>query len=157
MDTSVPSDPRDSWPELAFQSSVLPVELRNGRWEIRCAIRKKWLALEPEEWVRQHLVLSLVDLGWPISRMVLEHPVRFGQVDGRVDVACFDRNGHVVLAVEVKAPQVALDQKVADQVSRYDLALGCRWLMITNGLRSAVWLRDEGGKCQPHRSWPTPK
>jgi predicted type IV restriction endonuclease len=104
--------------------------------------------------VRQHVVHALVASGWPLSRMVLEHPVRVGQVDGRIDIACFDRNGRVALAVEVKAPQVRLDQSVADQVAKYDLALGCPWLMISNGLQNAVWRRAEDGVCRPHRAWP---
>ncbi len=91
-------------------------------------MRRKWVALEPEEWVRQHVVAALVQSGWPLGRMVLEHPVRFGQVSGRVDIACFDRSGDVALAVEVKAPHVPLDEKVAEQVARYDLALSHRCL-----------------------------
>ena len=104
--------------------------------------------------MRQHVVHALVEAGWPLSRMVLEHPVRVGQVVGRVDIACFDRDGRVELAVEVKAPQVRLDQSVADQVAKYDLALGCPWLMISNGLQNAVWRRAEDGVCRPHRAWP---
>jgi len=107
--------------------------------------------------VRQHVVAALMTAGWPKSRMVLEHPVRFGAVDGRIDIACFDREGLVSLAVEVKAPQVKLDQSVADQVARYDLALGCSWLMISNGLQNAVWRRGEDGVCRPHRGWPVPE
>ena len=107
--------------------------------------------------MRQHVVHALVTGGWPLSLMVLEHRVRVGQVDGRIDIACFDRDGRVELAVEVKAPQVRLDQSVADQVAKYDLALGCPWLMISNGLQNAVWRRGEDGVCQPHRGWPIPE
>jgi len=141
---------------LQWSQSMPKVELRQDRWCVQCAVRGKWVLMEPEEWVRQNLIQTLCGLGWPLSRMVLEHPVRFGQVDGRVDVACFDRLGRVALAVEVKAPNVPLNQKVADQVARYDLALGCPWLMISNGLKSAVWLRDSQGTCRPHRGWPKP-
>lgn len=87
----------------------------------------------------------------------MEHPVRFGGVDGRVDVACFDRRGQVELALEVKAPSVSLDQKVADQLARYDLALGCPWLMMSNGLRTAVWHRTEGEGLTPSHAWPQPE
>ena len=157
METSDPQDPRLGWHLLPLASTALKVELRDGRWSIRCAVRGKWVLLEPEEWVRQHLIQALRELGWPLSRMVLEHPVRFGGVDGRVDVACFDRLGKVALALEVKAHNVPLNQKVADQVARYDLALGCPWLMISNGLKSAVWRRDGEGICRPHSGWPKPE
>jgi len=131
--------------------------MRDGRWRIRCAVRSKWVLLEPEEWVRQHVVLALAQVGWPVARMQLELPVRFGAVDGRVDIACFDRFGKVAVAAEVKAPDVPLDQRVADQLARYDLALGCPWLLMSNGLRTAAWHRQDGGQRVAHRGWPTPE
>ncbi len=156
MSRTPDQDPRLNWPKLTLPACSADVKQRDGQWSIRCAVRKKWVKLEPEEWVRQHVVAALVMGDWPLSRMVLEYPVRFGQVEGRIDIACLDRQGRVALAVEVKAPQVPLNQSVADQVARYDLALGCPWLMISNGLQNAVWLRNKEGVCQPHRGWPIP-
>ncbi len=149
-------DPRLTWPELSFPPCGAQVRREAGRWQLRCAVRRKWVALEPEEWVRQHVVEALVGSGWPLSRMVLEHPVRFGRVDGRIDIACFDRSGRIALAVEVKAPHVKLDARVVDQVARYDLAVGAHWLMISNGLRSAVWQRDAEGQARQSKLWPVP-
>ncbi len=149
-------DPRLLWPALAFEAPALKVQCVAGKWQLHCLVRRKWVALEPEEWVRQHVAAALAQTGWPLGRMVLEHPVRFGQVSGRVDMACFDRDGKVSLAVEVKAPHVPLDAKVADQVARYDLALTSPMLMITNGLRTAVWSRGEDGVLIPSPSWPKP-
>ena len=151
------SDPRDAWPALPLSSAEVQVDLRDGRWRIWCAVRAKWVLLEPEEWVRQHVVQALVQSGWPVARMQLELPVRFGAVDGRVDIACFDRSGNVALAAEVKAPDVPLDQRVADQLARYDLALACPWLLMSNGLRTAAWRREGDGRRVPHRGWPTPE
>lgn len=156
MSKALVSDPRLGWPELALPSCPVDVEYSEGQWRLLCTVRRKWVKLEPEEWVRQHVVAALMAGGWPLSRMAFEYPVRFGRVDGRIDIACFDRSGRVELAVEVKAPQVRLDQTVADQVARYDLALGCAWLMISNGLRHAVWHRGKDGACKPHRGWPRP-
>lgn len=149
-------DPRKRWPELAFSPQEIPVRQDAGKWQLRCAVRKKWVALEPEEWVRQHVVLALVDSGWPLGRMVLEYPVRFGQVTGRIDIACIDRDGQVALAAEVKAPQVRLDEKVAEQVARYDLAVSAPKVMITNGLRTAVWERSAEGRLAQSKRWPLP-
>ena len=89
----------------------MKVQRSAGKWQLRCLVRRKWVALEPEEWVRQHIVAALVQSGWPLGRMVLEHPVRFGQVSGRVDIACFDRSGEVCLAVEVKAPTCSVGRE----------------------------------------------
>ena len=156
MSQTLDKDPRLNWPKLTLPACGADVKQRDGQWSVRCEVRKKWVKLEPEEWVRQHVVAALVTAGWPVSRMVLEYSVRFGHVDGRIDIACFDRQGRVALAVEVKAPQVPLNQSAADQVARYDLALGCPWLMISNGLQSAVWLRNKEGVCQAYRGWPIP-
>jgi predicted type IV restriction endonuclease len=149
-------DPRKRWPELAFPAQEIPVRQDAGKWQLRCVVRKKWVALEPEEWVRQHVVHALVDSGWPLGRMVLEYPVRFGQVAGRIDIACIDRDGHVSLAAEIKAPQVRLDERVAEQVARYDLAVSAPKVMITNGLRTAVWERSAEGKLIQAKQWPLP-
>lgn len=134
----------------------IATRFESGKWQLRCAVRRKWVALEPEEWVRQHVVAALVDSGWPLGRMVLEHPVRFGGVEGRIDIACFDITGRIALAVEVKAPHVALDARVAEQLGRYDLAVGAAMLMITNGLRTAAWNRDAEGAWRQVKEWPRP-
>ena len=141
---------------MAYAPADVEVRCVAGKWQLRCAVRRKWVALEPEEWVRQHVVAALVASGWPLGRMVLEHPVRFGQVDGRIDIACFDRAGRVELAVEVKAPQVPLDARVAEQVGRYDLVVKAAGLMITNGLQTFIWERDGQGQPVPGREWPRP-
>ena len=156
-DSHCTDDPRLQWPPLAFEAPDLAVQCTAGKWQLRCLVRRKWVALEPEEWVRQHIVAALAASGWPLGRMVLEHPVRFGQVSGRVDIACFDRAGSVCLAVEVKAPHVPLDEKVAEQVARYDLALSSSMLMISNGLRTAVWGRGGDGMLVQSRTWPVPE
>lgn len=156
MERKPMEDPRKRWPNLVFEDPGMEVRAGDAGWQLRCQVRKRWVALEPEEWVRQHLVAALADSGWPIGRMVLEHPVRFGQVSGRIDIAVFDRVGNVELAVEVKAPQVALNAAVADQVGRYDLAVSASWLMISNGLRTAVWQRDVAGRWEQSKIWPKP-
>jgi len=156
MSASPSEDPRKGWPALAYAPADVEVRCVAGKWQLRCAVRRKWVALEPEEWVRQHVVAALVASGWPLGRMVLEHPVRFGQVDGRIDIACFDLAGRVELAVEVKAPQVPLDARVAEQVGRYDLVVKAAGLMITNGLQTFIWERDVQGQPVPGREWPRP-
>lgn len=139
-----------------FSDPGIEVRRSDAGWQLRCLVRRRWVALEPEEWVRQHVVGALVDAGWALGRMVLEHPVRFGQVDGRIDIAVFDRQRRVELAVEVKAPQVVLNALVAEQVARYDLAVSAPWLMISNGLRTAVWQRGGDGVLEQARVWPHP-
>ena len=52
----------------------MTVQRSAGKWQLRCLVRRKWVALEPEEWVRQHIVAALVHSGWPLGRMVLGAP-----------------------------------------------------------------------------------
>ena len=72
----------------------------NRRFEVLCAVRRKWVLLEPEEWVRQHLVAHLVTLGWPLGRTTVEYPAQFGQAQGRIDVAVLDPQGQPALIAE---------------------------------------------------------
>ena len=99
--------------------------------------------LEPEEWVRQHVIQALVSQAGrsPACNGVAG---AIGGWGSRVDIACFDRSGRIALAAEVKAPEVPLDQKVADQFTRYDLAPDCPWLPMSNGLRTQ-WHRSADG------------
>lgn len=109
------------------------------RFEVLCVVRKKWVLLEPEEWVRQHLVHHLVELGWPLGRTTVEMPVKFGQARGRIDVAILDEQGRPALIAECKAPSVALSQATLDQLGRYQLDAGAPHLIATNGKQHLVW------------------
>ena len=99
-------------------------------------IRKKRVVLTPEEWVRQHFVQYLLhEKEVPQSLVRIEMGLRLNQLKKRGDIVVFDRSGRPVLIVECKAPDVKLDQKVFDQVARYNLALKVDYLIITNGLK----------------------
>jgi hypothetical protein len=97
--------------------------------------RSRWVALTPEEWVRQNVARYLVaELGYPSSLMLLEQKIRMNGMARRCDIVVYSRSGIPVLLVECKAPEVAVNQKVFDQVARYNLVLGVMYLLVTNGL-----------------------
>ena len=121
------------------------------RFEVLCAVRRKWVRLEPEEWVRQHLVAHLVVLGWPLGRTSVEYPAQFGQAQGRIDVAVLDPQGQPALIAECKAPGVALSQATLDQLGRYQLDAGAPFAIATNGRQHMVWHNG-----QPIRHFPSP-
>ena len=99
-------------------------------------IRRRWLVLTPEEWVRQHVLNHLVhDLGCPVSLIGVETPLTLNGLSKRADIVVHDRDGQPVLLVECKAPEVALGQAVFEQAARYNLVFKVRYLMVTNGLR----------------------
>jgi predicted type IV restriction endonuclease len=98
-------------------------------------IRRKYVTLTPEEWVRQHVVHFLtVEKKVPASLIGVESEIRLFNTRKRFDIAVFDRNGKALLIVECKAPSVQVTQDVLDQVVRYNMSLKVNFLMLTNGL-----------------------
>jgi predicted type IV restriction endonuclease len=105
-----------------------------------CLIRKKWVALTPEEWVRQHFIHLLIDqLNYPRGLLQLEHSFRYFKNAKRSDITVLDRDGNVFMVVECKSFREKLDQKVLDQIAAYNKILQSRYLTVTNGLNHFVW------------------
>ena len=100
------------------------------------SIRKKYVALTPEEWVRQHLIHYLITgKNYPAALISVETPLKYARVDKRSDALVHDRNGKPLMLVECKAPEVALTQKVFEQIAIYNLTIQAPCLMVTNGLQ----------------------
>ena len=99
-------------------------------------VRKKFVILTPEEWVRQNFVQYLIqDRGYSRGLIRIEHGFSFRGALQRADVVAHDRNGGPLLVAECKAPDVAVSQRAFDQIARYNTVLGCRLLVVTNGLK----------------------
>ncbi|MEQ8629479.1 type I restriction enzyme HsdR N-terminal domain-containing protein [Ekhidna sp.] len=114
--------------------------------KIFCLIRKKWVVLTPEEWVRQHFINLLTShLGYPKGLFKLEQSMTYFKNQKRSDIIVLDREGNVFLLVECKAPGVKLDQKVMGQVSAYNKVLDAQYLAITNGMTHFIWKKEETG------------
>lgn len=98
-------------------------------------IRKKFVVLQPEEWVRQNCIHFLIeDKNYPKSLINVEKELKINDLKKRYDVIVFKPNGDIQLVVECKAPTIAINQKVFDQIARYNLVLNSDYLMVTNGL-----------------------
>lgn len=98
-------------------------------------IRKKFIILTPEEWVRQHVVRYLIlDKKYAKSYINVEKLIKVNDLSKRYDVVVFQPNGELFLLVECKAPEVKITQQTFDQIARYNLALKAQYLMVTNGL-----------------------
>ena len=99
------------------------------------AVRKRFIILQPEEWVRQHCVQYLVtEKKYPLSLINVEKELTINNLKKRYDIVVFNTQGDVHLIVECKAPQIGIDQSTFDQIARYNLALKANYLMVTNGL-----------------------
>jgi hypothetical protein len=98
-------------------------------------VRKKYVSLTPEEWVRQHVIHFLVvEKDVPAGLIGVESEIRLFNTRKRFDVVLFDRSGTAILAIECKAPSVPVTQDVVDQLVRYNMTLKVKFLMLTNGL-----------------------
>lgn len=103
-------------------------------------IRKKWLVLTPEEWVRQHVLNYLVvEKQFPASSIAIEKELQLNDLKRRFDIVVFDSQLQPYLIVECKAPYISLDNLVLEQALRYNLTIKAKLLMVTNGLSDRVF------------------
>lgn len=97
--------------------------------------RKKFVVLQPEEWVRQHCVMFLIqEKNYPISLINVEKELKVNNLRKRYDIVVYNSDGSIHLIVECKAPKIAINQSTFDQIARYNLALKANFLMVTNGM-----------------------
>jgi len=99
-------------------------------------IRKKYVILTPEEWVRQNFLKYLVEeKKYPASLIAVEKEFKLNNLSKRSDAVIYNKQGDPLLIVECKAPEVKIDQKVFDQIARYNMVLHVELLIVTNGLQ----------------------
>ncbi|HEY8403618.1 MAG TPA: type I restriction enzyme HsdR N-terminal domain-containing protein [Flavobacteriales bacterium] len=116
---------------------VLQSQLRhkNNVAEVWDIVRKKWILLTPEEWVRQHLIQYLhTEKGFSIGLMAVEKAIQFNGMMRRYDLVLYNQQSQPVLLAECKAPDIRITQQVFDQAARYNLVMKVPYLLITNGL-----------------------
>lgn len=119
----------------------------NGKKQIYDSIRKRFVAMTPEEWVRQHIIRLLIEqYGVPAGLMGVEQRVKVGVLSQRADIVVYNRSGQPILIVEVKSPNVAISQEVLDQASRYNIALNVKFLILSNGLNHLILRFDSEKK-----------
>lgn len=112
------------------------VKEQNGSLVIQDVLRKKFVALTPEEWVRQHFTHFLMEyLSYPAALLANEVELRCGVKRLRCDSILYDRTGRPKMIIEYKAPKINITQKVFDQVTAYNLLLKVDYLVISNGLQ----------------------
>ena len=130
------------------------IVVRDGKKAIWDIIRRKYVALTPEEWVRQHFVHFLVEhKGYPVSLLANEVALTLNGTSRRCDTVLYNRSLSPRMIVEYKAPHIPINQKVFDQIGRYNLVFRVDYLIVSNGLshyccrmdyehQSYVFLRD---------------
>jgi hypothetical protein len=129
------------YPEPAFQTKQ-----EQGKDFIFDPIRRKWLLLTPEEWVRQNFVQYLVQvMKYPASLIAMEKMIKLGELKKRFDILVYDKNHRPWMMIECKAPAVNLDETVVHQLLRYHISVPTGFLLITNGDMTYGWEKKGAG------------
>lgn len=119
-----------NFPEYKFKFK----SSENNRY-IFDVIRKKYMILQPEEWVRQHCIMYLIqEKNYPKSLINIEKKITINGLSKRYDIVVYNSSGKVNILVECKAPKINISQDTFDQIARYNMALNANYLMITNGI-----------------------
>lgn len=130
--------PKLNLPQFSFKIK----EALSGH-QIFDIIRKKYVALTPEEWVRQHVVHYLVqEKKYARGLMQVETMVKYNRLNIRCDILAYTHELKPLLLVECKAPSIEITQAAFDQIARYNMPLKVKYIMVTNGLRHYYCLMD---------------
>ena len=117
----------------------------DGSWAIWDRLRDRWVALTPEEWVRQHFVEWLInEKDYPFALMGNEVSLTQNGIARRCDTVVGDRTGQPLVIVEYKAPSINVTQKTFDQIVRYNMVLKAKYLIVSNGLNHYCCQIDYG-------------
>ena len=121
--------------KLNFQLYNFRFKNNENKVSIFDEIRKKFIILTPEEWVRQHVVQFLLEeKKYPKPLINVEKVLKVNGLRKRYDVVVFNSDGSIFILIECKAPQIKITQTTFDQIARYNMILKATYLMVTNGL-----------------------
>ncbi len=142
-------------PKLNFPPINVRVRRADGVISVWDELRRCYLVLTPEEWVRQHLNSFLQShMGILPLHILLEYPVSLNGQRQRADVVVVDRMGTPRILVECKAPDIKISQETLDQAVRYNSVVCARYIILTNGLMHFLYESlDEEGQYRPLSSF----
>ncbi len=132
--------------KIAYPAYPFKIKNEAGKDFIFDPVRKIWVVLTPEEWVRQNFLQYLIQtLQYPSSLIAVEKQIRLGELSKRCDIVMYNRQGAPRLIVECKEMNTELNEKVLNQVLRYNMSIPARYLAITNGSFCFAFERNEAG------------
>ena len=121
--------------ELNLPSFDINVKKIGGKLSILDPLRRKFVALTPEEWVRQHFVNFLLrEKGYPAALIANEIQIDLNKLKKRCDSVVYNRDLSPLMIIEYKAPDVDITQQVFDQIVRYNIVLKVKYMIVSNGL-----------------------
>lgn len=120
--------------KLNFPEYEFKIKKDNQKSQIFDSVRKKFVALTPEEWVRQNMIQYLVsEKNFPASLIAVETGIKYNELQKRCDVVVHDKSGNPLLMVECKAPAVEINDEVFQQIAVYNFVMKTKYLVVTNG------------------------
>jgi len=138
-----------NYPEPGFR-----IRDEAGKKMIFDLIRKQWLVLNEEEWVRQNFIQFLVqEMKYPLELIAVEKEIQLGELKKRFDILVYNREHQPWMLVECKASAIKLDEKVFQQLLRYHISVPASFLVITNGNFTYAW-EKESGELKPIEQMP---
>ncbi len=142
-------------PKLNLPSITLRARRdRQGRTQIFDTVRRQWVVLTPEEWVRRHVVEYMVGhCGFPLQSIAEEYPVAINGMAQRADIVAMGSDGRPLVLVECKEASIAVDHAVFSQAVRYNAVIGCRHIVMTNGRETHCWSIVDG-EYKPRNKFP---
>lgn len=125
--------------ELKYPPFDIKLKKQNNETFVFDLVRKKWIVLTPEEWVRQHVISFLItEKNYPISFIAVEKEIALNDLKKRFDIVVYSKDLKPKILIECKAPYIELDREVMEQALRYNLNLQADFVMITNGMSDFI-------------------
>ena len=119
--------------KIQFPKQQVKIRQQAGVNEVFDIIRKKWLHLSPEEWVRQNMIHYLLLKKYPASLIAVEKEIKVGELTKRCDIVVYSRKALPFMIIECKEMNVPLSKKTLEQILRYHITLPADYLIVTNG------------------------
>jgi len=132
--------------QLKYPKKNFKIKEEGGKHYIFDSIRKAWLLLTDEEWVRQNFVNYLItELKYPSSLIALEKEISLNDLKKRFDILVYSKEHKPWMMIECKEPKVVLNEDVLQQVLRYNITVPVEYIVITNGNVSIGWKKQNEG------------
>ncbi len=130
--------------KVDFPKPSFRIKEDDGKELIFDDLRKQWVRLTPEEWVRQNLIQYMLQVKqYPAAFIGIEKEIALGELKKRFDLLVFDRNHQPWMMIECKAMDVELTEKVLEQIIRYNMSVPVSYLVISNGTYTYAWVKEK--------------
>jgi hypothetical protein len=130
--------------KVEFPKPHFKIKEEAGKEFIFDELRRQWVRLTPEEWVRQNVIQYLIQIKkYPAALIGIEKEIKLGELKKRFDILIYDTSHKPWMMIECKAMEVKLDDEVLQQVLRYNQSIPVKFLTITNGSYTVCYQKNE--------------